>query len=235
VLPVSAQGGISEDSREKENPATSSTSGGDEQANNSESTASAPDQGDADIPISDLTPEAVPTAAQPAESVTVQRRTSTGQYEILDIALINRKGEHTKVFRFGEMLKLRVSYRCLMAELPRYSCGLAVAFNRVSDFEAVMYFNTNYPHSDEELSAYFEMPFRKFIGSEGVIEATIDPIQLRAGEYFVSLGILPNQPGMHEFYEYHHCAFQVRIQPSGFDEPSVFYPRVSWTNEQLGS
>jgi hypothetical protein len=93
-----------------------------------------------------------------------------------------------------------------------------------------MYFNTNYPHSDEELAVYFDKPFRKFIGRRGTLEAVIDPLQLRAGEYYVSLGILPNQPGMHEFYEYIHCHYQVKILANGFDEPAVFYPMVSWTN-----
>ena len=93
-----------------------------------------------------------------------------------------------------------------------------------------MYFNTNYAHSDDELAHYFDVPFRKFLGRRGVIEAVIEPIQLRAGEYFVSLGILPNQPGVHEFYEYLHCQYKVIILPNGFDEPAVFYPNVSWSH-----
>jgi hypothetical protein len=155
---------------------------------------------------------------------------TTGQYRIVQIAFLDRNGRDARTFRFGEPLKLRVSYECLLPEVPKYSCGLAVAFNRTSDFEAVMYFNTNYAHSDGELARYFDVPFRKFIGRSGVIEAIIEPIQLRAGEYFVSLGILPNQPGMHEFYEYLHCQYEVTILPNGFDEPAVFYPNVSWSH-----
>lgn len=158
------------------------------------------------------------------------RHFSTGHYRIVKVAFLDRNGKETQAFRFGESLRLRVAYECLQPELPEYSCGLAVAFNRTSDFEAVMYFNTNYPHSDEELHRYFELPFRKYVGRKGVIEAVIDPIQLKAGEYYVSFGILPNQPGHHEFYEYFHCDYYVRILPNGFDEPSVFYPAVSWTN-----
>jgi ABC-type polysaccharide/polyol phosphate transport system ATPase subunit len=158
---------------------------------------------------------------------------TTGQYRILEIAFMDRNGKDTAIFRFGESLKLRVCYECLLPELPRYSCGLAVAFNRTNDFEAVMYFNTNYAHSDDELAHYFDVPFRKFIGRRGTIEAVIDPIQLRAGEYYVSLGILPNQPGMHEFYVYLHCKYRVTILPNGFDEPAVFYPKVLWSHKSL--
>jgi ABC-type polysaccharide/polyol phosphate transport system ATPase subunit len=157
-------------------------------------------------------------------------RFSTGAYRIADVVFMDKTGQRTTAYRVGETLRLRVSYECLLPELPHYSCGLAVAFNRVGDFEAVMYFNTNYPHSDDELNRYFDVAYRKFIGRSGALEATIDPLQLRAGEYYVSLGILPNQPGMHEFYEYMHCHFRVQILANGFDEPAVFYPIVSWTN-----
>ena len=155
---------------------------------------------------------------------------STGQYRIGEILFLNKDGERSNTFRLGEPMRMQVFYECLAPELPEYSCGLAVAFNRVSDFEAVMYYNTNYPHSDEELRDYFSVPFRKYRGRAGKIEAVIDPVQLRAGEYFVSLGILPNQPGAHEFYEYIRCHCRINIVANGFDEPSVFYPVVQWTN-----
>ena len=156
---------------------------------------------------------------------------SSGEYRIVDISFMDQNGNKTDVFRFGDRCRLRVSYECLLSDLPPYSCGLAVAFNRVSDFEAVMYFNTNYPHSDNESRTYFDAAYRKYIGRRGTIEATIDPLQLKAGEYYVSLGILPNRPEAHEFYAYLHCHFRMNILPSGFDEPSVFYPIVSWTND----
>ena len=155
---------------------------------------------------------------------------STGQYRIGQILFLDKNGRSTNIFRFGEQMRMKVSYECLMSELPEYSCGLAVAFNRVSDFESVMYYNTSYPHSDEELQHYFDTPFRKYIGRTGQLEAVINPLQLRAGEYYVSLGILPNQPGPHEFYEYIRCHCRISVLASGFDEPSVFYPIVQWTN-----
>jgi hypothetical protein len=171
--------------------------------------------------------------ASGAKSPAEVRSFSTGQYRICEIRFLDKDSRLTQVFRFGEVFRLQVIYECLLPELPEYSCGLAVAFNRVSDFESVMYFNTNYPHSDDELHSYFRAPFRQYFGKRGVIEAVIDPLQLRAGEYYVSLGILSNQPGPHEFYVYMHCHHRVAILPNGFDEPSVFYPIVSWTNGPL--
>jgi ABC-type polysaccharide/polyol phosphate transport system ATPase subunit len=193
----------------------------------------APDpEGEPAAPAAPPVPEADLPATEPTASTEDQkkRRFSSGEYRILDIVFLDKTGRRIEAFRFGETLRMRVVYERLLPELPKYSCGLAVAFNRVSDFEAVMYFNTNYPHSDEELTRYFQADFRKYIGQRGMIEAVIEPVQLCTGEYYVSLGLLPNQPGMHEFYEYIGCYCTVSILSNGFNEPSVFYPLVKWTN-----
>jgi ABC-type polysaccharide/polyol phosphate transport system ATPase subunit len=159
---------------------------------------------------------------------------SIGQYRIGEIVFLDKNGNHTNTFRFGESMRMKVSYECLSAEVPEYPCGLAVAFNRVSDFEAVMYYNTNYLNSDDELKDYFNAPFRQYLGRTGQVEALIEPLQLRAGEYFVSLGILPNQLAPHEFYKYIRCRSRINVVANGFDEPSIFYPVVRWTNGPIG-
>jgi ABC-type polysaccharide/polyol phosphate transport system ATPase subunit len=162
-------------------------------------------------------------------------RFTTGEYRITDIGFFDADGQRCDRVAFGGVLELVVEYECLLPELPEHSCGLAVAFNRVTDFEAVMYFNTNYPHSDDEIRDYFEAPFRKERHRAGRIVGRIDPIQLRPDKYYVSLGILPNRPGPHEFYEYHHCERQFTVLANGFEEPSVFYPMVSWSHQSCHS
>ncbi len=155
---------------------------------------------------------------------------STGIYRISRVRFLDAFGRETRIFRFGDAFCLQVAYERLLETPAESSCGLAVAFNRTSDFEAVMYFNTVYPHSDDELVEYDSMPYRQFKGRQGVIEARIKPLQLTAGEYYVSLGILPNTAASFEFYEYMHCHFRVTVLSNGFNEPSVFYPIVSWSN-----
>lgn len=167
-------------------------------------------------------PEVIEVARAP-------RHFTTGQYRIASLELLDANGEPTKAIRHGSRFTLRVGYECLLPELPDHSCGLAVAFNRLADFEAVMYFNTNYPHSDQEIVTYANEPFRQFVGRKGRIDATLT-MQLRAGQYYLSLGILPNRSGPHEFYEYRHCFDVITVLPNGFDEPSVFYPSVEWVN-----
>lgn len=171
-----------------------------------------------------------PQGVSVAHDERASRHFSSGQYRITGLEFLDGSGRPTKSVRQNTPFTIRVSYECLMRELPEQSCGLAVAFNRLADFEAVMYLNTNYPHSDEEIVDYDAAPFRRYVGRQGVIEARLKPMQLRAGQYYVSLGILPNRPGPHEFYEYRHCEHVVTVLANGFDEPAVFYPSVSWSN-----
>jgi hypothetical protein len=168
-----------------------------------------------------------------ATAFETERQFTAGQYRILDVAFVDRNEKQATAFRFGEVLKLRVTYGCLLSELPEHSCGLAVTFHRKSDFEPIMYFSTAYAHSEAELTRYFEAPFRKLVARRGMIEAVIDPIQLRADEYCISIGLLPNRPGMPGLHEHLHCHYRIVILPNGFDEPAMFYPMVSWMNKPL--
>lgn len=203
--------------------------------------AAAPAPARADAPSEDSAPKqaaeapmalapAAAAADNPLQPGMQPSRHSTGKYRITSIEFLDRHDNETMTFRFGEVFRIRVGYERLVAEEPDASCGLAVTFNRVSDFETVMDFNTVYPHSDAEIIDYDERPSRRCRGASGVIEARIDPLQLCAGEFYVSLGILPNDATHREFYEYLHCQFRVTVLPNGFQEPSVFYPIVEWTH-----
>lgn len=171
----------------------------------------------------------------PNQTVGEQSYFSSGEYKIRRFGFLDDNDQICVSCRFGERIRFIVEYERLSEAEAEYSCGLAVAFNRASDFEAVMYFNTNYPHSDEELKQYYRSPYRQYRGNCGRVTATIDPVQLKSGEYLVSFGILPNQPGHHEFYEYHHCKLTFVVLPNGFEEPAVFYPSVQWINEEVHS
>lgn len=179
----------------------------------------------------------VPEQSCPAESSRAREGVGadashfrTHQYRIVAVEFLDANGAPTTRFRFNTPMRLRVTYECLLDELPDASCGLAVAFTSVPEHQAVMYFNTNYPHSDEEMARYDDAPFRRYRGRFGVIEAHIPAIQLKAGEYLVSLGLLPNQQEFHQFYEYRHLAYQIAVLPNGYTEPSVFYAQVDWTH-----
>ena len=188
------------------------------------------DPGDGAPAATDAPQTPAPTMTVAAPETDKRSHYSTGAYRITRIRFLDGSGRETMIFRFGEVFRLQVAYERLLQDDAEISCGLAVAFNRASDFEAVMYFNTSYPHSDQEIVDYETRPFRLYKGRQGLIEARIEPLQIKAGEYHVSLGILPNTSTHHEFFEYLHCHFQVVVLPNGFDEPSVFYPMVTWSN-----
>jgi len=171
-------------------------------------------------------------------------RFSTDEYRILSIDLVDGAGQATTIFRlgqrghheptileFGKPFGLRVDYECLMPDPPPLSCGVAAAFTRTGDMEPIMYFNTNYPHSDEEIRHYYDMQFRQYTGRLGSAEAHFSQLQLRPGTYLLTVGILPNQPTHHEFYELHYLQYPVIV--SGQDIPAVFLPRVTFTHSIL--
>ena len=165
-----------------------------------------------------------------ASSGAVSEPFSTGAYRIARVQFHDGAGNETTRFRFGEPFILRVEYECLLDSEPDVSCGLAVAVTSVPEHVAVMYFNTNYPHSDAEMLEYDQQPYRKYRGRRGVIEARIPYLQLRAGQYLFSLGLLPNSRDVHQFYEYRHLMYRIDVLPNGYPEPSVFYPQVHWSN-----
>jgi hypothetical protein len=173
-------------------------------------------------------------------------RFSTDEYRILSIDLVDGAGRATAIFRlgqeggrestvleFGKPFGLRVDYECMMPEPPALSCGVAAAFTRMGDMEPIMYFNTNYPHSDEEIQHYDDVEFRQYIGRLGSAEAYIPQLQLRPGTYLLTVGILPNRPTHHEFYELHYLRYPITVR--GQDIPAIFWPQVTFTHRPLES
>src|SRR4051794_4159968 len=98
---------------------------------------------------------------------------NSGEYRIINIELEDGLGSVTNLYafpqhkraqptvlRFGEPFRLRVKYECMLPDLPDTSCGVAAALTLAGRVEHVMYFNTNYPHSDAEITQYSDADFR---------------------------------------------------------------------------
>jgi len=158
-----------------------------------------------------------------------------GPYVIDSVEFLDESGCVTDYFRFGETLRLSVRYRWVGTGDPDQTIGLAVALHRKADMINVCHFNTNQVHSDGELADYNGPEWRLARHTKGRLEAIIQPLQLCEGRYLVSLGILPNVPGVSDFYEYHHCMYEISVGRNGYPEPTVFYPLVRWTNEELSA
>lgn len=173
---------------------------------------------------------------------------STHEYRIRSIRVIDGNGFSTPLFnigaarrtertylRFGQPFRLQVDYECVLPQLPDASCGVAAAFTRSSDMEHVMYFNTNYPHSDQEMQNYYGQEFRKYIGPRGMAEAYFARLQIRPDEYLLTVGIVPNLPSDHEFYELHYLQYPITVLSDGPGIPAAFYPNVNFKYKPLES
>ena len=161
-------------------------------------------------------------------SRTIYRR---GPARIERVHFLDPKGQKTFIFRRWEPMTVRVCYSC-ENEIPEETLGLAIAINRAADLLPIAQFGTGNVIRDADAHEYDRAPFRKKAGRRGFIQATIDPIQLAEGEYIWSLGLLPNAPGVVEFYEYHHYYYHIAIVRDGHPMAGlIFYPMVHWTHE----
>src|SRR5262245_10468783 len=164
----------------------------------------------------------------PTVEKTVYRR---GPIFIDRVEFLDSTGLPGTVFRRWDAMTIRVWYRCA-GELPHETLGLALGIHRVADMLRVSHFSTGFVAHDDELENYEHVPFRKRPGATGYIEAVIDPIQLAEGEYWVSVGLLPNNPVLVEFYEQRLDFYPLTIMRNGHElHGLVYYPLVRWHHQ----
>lgn len=153
-----------------------------------------------------------------------------GPVEIERVELLNGEGRGAEALRTWDALVVRVHYRCPQA-VPVETLGMALALNRRSDLMSLCQFSTANVRKDSDHGHYHQAEFRRQAGEKGVIEARLDPLQLAEGDYLLSVGLLPNQPGATLYYEYHHLLYSFSVLRDGYPFGSVFYPMVSWRHE----
>lgn len=165
-----------------------------------------------------------------SEEKTVYRR---GPIFIDRVELLDHAGRVGTVFRRWDAMTIRVWYRCA-GQIPRETLGLAVGIHRVEDMLRISHFSTGFVAHDDELENYARVPFRQRPGVTGYIEAVINPIQLAEGEYWVSVGLLPNNPVLVEFYEQRLDFYPLTILRNGHElRGLVYYPLVSWNHQPV--
>lgn len=164
------------------------------------------------------------TPAADATATTIYRR---GPIRIKQIDLIDENGLPTTIFKNQGAMTIRVAYSC-DGPVPNESLGMAVSINRPADITVVNQFNTHCYRSDDDIAHYHAAPHRTQPGEDGVFEARIDPVQLNAGDYLLSVGLLPNVHDQWDFYEYHHLAYRFRVVNTGWPFNGPFYPLVEW-------
>jgi ABC-type polysaccharide/polyol phosphate transport system ATPase subunit len=122
---------------------------------------------------------------------------------------------------------LRIDYHC-KGEPPADTLGIAIAVNRLGNLESVMQWFTQMIRPDETWQNYDSAPFRITPMRAGRIELNFPYTPMRQDEYILSVGLLPNQPGNWEFYEYRHLFYPFRVTDGGLGvgAPIYFEPRL---------
>ena len=154
-----------------------------------------------------------------------------GPVFIEKVEILNDAGEKVRTFRTWDTMTVRICYKC-KGEIPQETLGMAMALNRQHDLLCVSQFNTCNVIFDEELSNYDSLSFRKPAGKSGYIQGRIK-LQMSEGNYFLSLGLLPNIPGnVSTFYEYHHYHYVITVLRSGYPlSTMIYYPLVEWNHQ----
>jgi lipopolysaccharide transport system ATP-binding protein len=174
-------------------------------------------------------PPGLPCGADPDSQTQERAVYRRGPVRIQCVELLDEAGRPTTVFRQQDALRVRVRYVC-DDPLPQETLGLAIAINQKADLLCVSQLNTHCPLSIDEMGSYHDAAFRTRPGRKGVVEATIHPVQMRHGDYILSVGLLANVPDNWSFYEYHHLAYNFSVVASGWPYAGVFYPQVTWTH-----
>jgi len=111
---------------------------------------------------------------------------------------------------------LRIRYR-VEGDLPETTLGVAVAVNGRHDLAPVAQFFTQNIRPTETRESYADAADRKKAGRSGIVTLHFPAVPFRKGEYFLSLGLLPNTPGSWEFYEYRHFHYIFSVDDAGMD------------------
>lgn len=154
-----------------------------------------------------------------------------GPPTISRVEFLGADGEPVRKLRPWDTFVIRVHYECATPGPAHDTLGLAIGIQRKIDAMLVAQFSTVNPPRDEDMREYDRAPFRRPYGKAGMIEARFENFELMAGDYLLSLGILPNHPGRADFYEYHHQRYELVVLRGGYPSGAIFHPHVAWSHK----
>jgi lipopolysaccharide transport system ATP-binding protein len=155
-----------------------------------------------------------------------------GPVKIESVRMLDGSGRPSRTFQTWHDMTIEVVYSCPAEYIPIETLGLAIGIERESDLVLIAQFNTvNYAGNETE--DYHQASFRKPAGRRGVFRAFLSRLQMMNGEYLLSIGLLPNEPGTSQFFEYRHRTYRFQVTSTGFPSGAAFYPNVQWSHEDL--
>ncbi|WP_186418063.1 ATP-binding cassette domain-containing protein [Bosea sp. CS1GBMeth4] len=151
-----------------------------------------------------------------------------GPVFIDSVEMLDALGELTTRLTLLKPFTLRIHYR-VEGDVPEETLGVALAVNGRYDLSAVAQYFTQNIRPGETRDTYFDASDRKRPAEKGVVILEFDYTPFRKGEYFLSIGLVPNTPGTWEFYEYRHFYYPFSVDDAGMDvgAPVFFDARLT--------
>ncbi len=139
-----------------------------------------------------------------------------GPVFIESVEMFDAAGEPSTRLTLLKPFSIRVRYR-VEGDLPEVTLGVAVAVNGRHDLAPVAQFFTQNIRPTETRESYADAGDRRKAAGSGALTLHFPAVPFRKGEYFLSLGLLPNTPGSWEFYEYRHFHYIFSVDDAGMD------------------
>lgn len=180
-----------------------------------------------DEPKAQLESEAATPGFAMGETAQVFRR---GPVIIERVTFLDAEGREETIFRTWDPFTIVIDYR-VEGNQPSETLGIGVAIERDHDLLLVAQFDTTNssgnPIIDKNLLEGLGRP-----SASGTVRVQIKDMQLLGGDYLLSIGLLPNDSGSIEFYEYHHRLYRFRVITAGYASGALFFPFVHVSSEE---
>lgn len=164
------------------------------------------------MPCDGIEPQIKADDTQPTSAT--QRLFRRGPVFIDQVELLNHLGEPSVSLTALHPFSIKVRYH-VQGDIPEETLGIALAINQETDLMPVAQFFTQNIRCDETRETYRESPWRTTAHADGEMTLEFSSALLRAGRYIFSIGLLKNQPGNWEFFEYRHLFYRFSVNDAG--------------------
>lgn len=157
-----------------------------------------------------------------------------GPVYIDSVEMIDADGNLTSRLTMLKPFTVKVRYH-VEGDIPAETLGVALSVNGKHDLSAVAQFFTQNIRPFETREIYHTSPDRMRPARVGTLTLSYDYVPFRKGEYFLSIGLVPNVPGTWEFYEYRHFYYTFSVDDAGMDvgAPVFLNPAISYESDEI--
>lgn len=155
-----------------------------------------------------------------------------GPVYIDSVEMLDSEGNLTSRLTMLKPFTLKIHYH-VEGDIPAETLGVALSVNGKYDLSSVAQFFTQNIRPFETRETYDTSIDRQRPSRVGTLVLSYDYVPFRKGEYFLSLGLVPNVPGTWEFYEYRHFYYTFSVDDAGMDvgAPVFFSPAITYEGE----